>query len=123
MAQVQGTMEDHPVQFVLKGDIPIQGIFLNAIDTDIYLTGDHPAVSCRKGEGQNIGKIVMIQKTSVQIEEVIVVTENVREFSQPMFFMIKKGKNKRLQPFSIGQAARGYEMEIDPGFYMLHGIS
>ena len=73
-------MEDHPVQFVLKGNIPVQGIFPDAIDADIYLAGNHPAFSCRKGEVQNIGEIVMIQKASVQIQEIIIVAENIREF-------------------------------------------
>jgi len=40
-----------------------------------------------------------------------------------MFFMIKKGKYKKLQPFFFGKAAGGYKMEIDPGTYVLHGIS
>lgn len=40
-----------------------------------------------------------------------------------MFFMMKKGRYKKLQPFSFGKAAGAYEIEIDPGIYVLHGIS
>ena len=81
VAQVQGAMKDYPVQFMLKGNIQIKGIFPDAIDADVYFTGNHPALRRRKGKGQNIGKIVMIQETSVQIQKIIVVTENIREIS------------------------------------------
>ena len=79
VAQVQPAMEDHPVQFVLKRNIPIQGVLPDAINADVYFTGNYPAFGCRKRKGQNIGKIVVIQKTSVQLQKIIIVTENIRE--------------------------------------------
>ena len=116
-------MEDYPVQFMPKGNIAIQGIFPDAIDANVYFTGNHPALRRREGEGQNIGKIMMVQKTVVQLEEIIIVAENIREFGQLVFLPAKKGEHKEFQPFPFVEAAGDYEMEIDPGAYVLHGIS
>ena len=65
--KVQGPVEDHPVQFRLKGYPQFPGIILNPVDADIDLPRN--ALPLGKVEGDNIRVIVVLQVLPVYIKE------------------------------------------------------
>jgi len=72
--QMKETMNDDPVEFLIELGTIFNGILTNGVDTDEQISGK--LVSLTIVESDNVGKIVMLKITHVDIKDVIVGTKN-----------------------------------------------
>jgi len=71
--QMKETMNDDPVEFLIELGTIFNGILTNGVDTDEQISGK--LVSLTIVESDNVGKIVMLKITHVDIKDVIVGTK------------------------------------------------
>ena len=72
--KMKKTMNDDPVEFLIELGTIFNGILTNCVDTDEQISGK--LVSLTIVESDNVGKIVMLKITHVDIKDVIVGTKN-----------------------------------------------
>ena len=72
--QMKKTMNDDPVEFLIELGTIFNGILTNGVDTDEQISGK--LVSLTIVESDNVGKIVMLKITHVDIKDVIVGTKD-----------------------------------------------
>lgn len=72
--KMKKTMNDDPVEFLIELGTIFNGILTNGVDTDEQISGK--LVSLTIVESDNVGKIVMLKITHVDIKDVIVGTKN-----------------------------------------------
>jgi hypothetical protein len=72
--QMKKTMNDDPVEFLIELGTIFNCILTNCVDTDEQISGK--LVSLTIVESDNVGKIVMLKITHVDIKDVIVGTKN-----------------------------------------------
>ena len=71
--QMKKTMNDDPVEFLIELGTIFNGILTNGVDTDEQISGK--LVSLTIVESDNVGKIVMLKISHVDIKDVIVGTK------------------------------------------------
>jgi len=72
--QMEETMDDHAVKFLIELGTIFNGILTDSVDTDEQISGK--LVSLTIVESDNVGKIVMLKITHVDIKDVIVGTKD-----------------------------------------------
>ena len=70
-------MNDNPMQFIFIGSVKFQGIGLNRIQTNKYITGKYLPLPVIKRN--HIRVVIMIQILSVYIQYIIIITKNKRD--------------------------------------------
>lgn len=106
-------MEDHPMQFTSKSGMEGSGVLPDPRHTDIYLPLYHTG-GLREMKGDDVRKIMVIQESLVDLQEVGIITENIIEGRDPVPLLLRQPTQERLQYRPVLQNRCGrWKKEID----------
>ena len=83
------------------------GILPHSVNADIYLTRYGPAGGRRKGKCEDIGKIMVVHEFLIQLQQVGIIAENIREFQQFILLPPEEKGDKALKPFPVVEPGGG----------------
>ena len=86
--EVQDTVKDDAVQFLIEGDFEFGGVFADTVYADIYFGLDLP-ISLGEREGDNIGVVVMPEKVLIDTQQVVIRAEDVAHTERLFCFFLK----------------------------------
>ena len=104
--QVEQTMDDYPMEFFVKLGTIFNGILADRVDTDEKIAGKF--LSLAIVECDDVGEVVMLEITHVDIEDVIVRTKYYVNIAQGSDF----ASGNELQPSVIRQFILENELYI-----------
>jgi hypothetical protein len=79
--EMQKTVDNNPVKFVLKRGPVINGIFADGIDTDEKIAGK--TVAAAIVESDDIRVIIVLEILEINVKDVIIRTENDGNITEP----------------------------------------
>ena len=107
--QVKQPMHHDTVQFLLEGSAVLRRVFANGIDADKQVSAEHLSLTII--EGNDVGKIIVLQVALVDIQDIRVRTKDNADVSEPLDLAL----GNQLQPLVI----QGFTLELEPDIFAM----
>lgn len=113
--QVQGPMEDNPVEFPAKRLVKVLSVVPYPVDADIDLPC-HRLAGFGHIKGDDVRIIIVLQVGLIDFQQGLVGTKDIIHCSKGLAFLAKKGSDKCFQPAAFLEGETGIrKVESDAG--------
>ena len=99
---MKGAVKDNAKQFLLNGTPKFPCIVPDPVDTDVYFPANR-LTRIRQRKGDDIRVKIVLKKLAVNLQQVLVRTENIAQSRQRFLFLSEEFDNELLQTRSFGQ--------------------